>query len=514
MSKLSKFIFGVIFLTLVSSVFFSCVDEGEYASGDGVSLSFDNDTLSFDTIFTTFGSVTKKLMVYNNESKPLKIDYVKLKNGASSFFRLNVDASTDLVVRDVEIGAKDSLYIFVRVELNPNDQSNPLLVEDEIIFGFNGKTQRVLLHAYGQDVYYHEPKHYLLSENPASSSGYDTIWYSLAEEGGDRSGCLVNGNEITWKNDKPHVILGTCVVDSAYTLNLTSGTRLCFDKESEFWVYKDGTLNAVGETSMPIRFESMRNDEHYASTAGQWGCVRFIAGSKDNVLDNVIIKNNIIGVLVDTCVNQSPTISMKNTRIENCSYIGVYSRGARIEGQNVIVQNCGNYTLALTMGGSYEFVHCTFANYWRYATRTKACLLLNDYYVDVNYNVQYRPVDKADFYNCIVYGSLAEEEIELDLLEGGISRYRFENCVLKSKDKSLDGNFVSCIFADPLFKDPAEGDLRVGVSSPAIGAGNGAWSYGVPFDINGVYRPDPPTIGALEYVEDSERGAKRAFQIR
>ena len=78
----------------------------------------------------------------------MKIDYISLKNGSASFFRLNVDACDDLVVRNVEIGARDSLYIFVRVELNPNNQTNPLLIEDEIQFGFNGKTQSVLLQAY------------------------------------------------------------------------------------------------------------------------------------------------------------------------------------------------------------------------------------------------------------------------------------------------------------------------------------------------------------------------------
>lgn len=503
-------IFGFVFLNLICGLMFSCVREEEYASGSSVSLKFDNDTLSFDTIFTTIGSLTKKLMVYNKENKPLKIDYISLKNGSASFFRLNVDACDDLVVRNVEIGARDSLYIFVRVELNPNNQTNPLLIEDEIQFGFNGKTQSVLLQAYGQDAYYHKPSHYLLSANSLSSSGYDTIWYSLAEEGGDKCGVSVNGNEISWKNDKPHIILGNCVVDSSYILNLSYGTHIHLNKDSEFWVYKDGTLKAMGEVGQPVVFESMRKDEHYANTAGQWGCVRFIAGSKDNLLDNVVIKNNIIGILVDTCVNNSPTLTLKNTRIENSSYIGIYARGAKIEGQNVVVQNTGNHTLALTMGGSYEFIHCTFANYWQYGTRTKACLFLNDYYLDVNNSLQYRPIDKADFYNCIVYGSLSEEELDIDFLEGGISRYRFENCLLKTKNNIESPNlFVECVYKDPMFVNSAEGDLNLQATSAAIGAGNGVWSYSVPYDINGNYRSDPPCIGAMEYIDSGIKKAKQ-----
>lgn len=508
-------IFGFVILNLACGLLFSCVREEEYASGSGVSLSFDTDTLSFDTIFTTIGSLTKKLMVYNKENKPLKIDYISLKNGSSSFFRLNVDANDDLVVRNVEIGARDSLYIFVRVELNPNNQSNPLLIEDEIQFGFNGKTQRVVLQAYGQDAYYHKPSHYLLNPNPASSSGYDTIWYSLAEEGGEASGVIVSGNEISWKSDKPHIILGNCVVDSSYTLNLSMGTYIHLNKDSEFWVYKDGTLKAMGEIGQPVVFDAMRKDEHYANMPGQWGCVRFVAGSKDNLLENVIIKNNIIGILVDTCVNENPTLTLRNTRIENSSYIGIYARGAEIIGQNVVVQNTGNHTLALTMGGSYEFIHCTFANFWQYGTRTKPCLFLNDYYVDVNNNLQYRPIDKADFYNCIIYGSLSEEELGIDFVEGGISRCYFENCLLKTKrNNDFPNLFMACVYEDPLFSNSAEGDLSLQAESPAIGAGNGVWSYGVPYDINGNYRNDPPCIGAMEYVGEIGKIKSRFVKMK
>ena len=168
-----------VIVNLVGISLTSCIREEDYADGNGVELKFGNDTVSFDTIFTTVSSLTKTLMVYNDESKPIKIDRISLREGAASFFRLNIDGTTDLVAKDVEIGAKDSLYIFVKVELNPNNQSNPLLIEDEILFSFNGKTQSVVLQAYGQDAYYHKPTHFLLSRNSSSPSGYDTIWYSL-----------------------------------------------------------------------------------------------------------------------------------------------------------------------------------------------------------------------------------------------------------------------------------------------------------------------------------------------
>ncbi len=494
MKQYKGIIFLFVFANILGGLLSSCVDEQEYASGQSVELAFACDTLSFDTIFTTVGSTTKTLMVYNKEDKPILIDRISLREGTNSFFKLNVDGDTSRVVKNIEVGAMDSLYIFVRVELNPNNQSNPLLIEDAIDFVFNGKSSSVLLHAYGQDAYYHKPTHYLLS-------GTDTIHYSLANDGGQTAGCEVSGGEIRWKTDKPHVVIGTCVVDSAFTLKLEANTRVHLCKDSEFWVYKDGSLQAVGDISQPVVFQSTRWDAHYAYTAGQWGCVRFIAGSKDNYLENVIIRNNTIGILVDTCVNASPTLTMRNTRVENCSYIGLYSRGATIEAQNLIVQNCGSYVLALSIGGKYNFVHSTFYNSWRYATRTKPCLLLNDYYIDVNDAIQYRPIEQANFYNCIITGSLSEEEMELDLLQGGFSSYYFENCIVKTKKYANSTDFVNCIFKDPKFVEASEGDLRPASGSVAIGAGSGVWSYSVPYDIYGTYRPDPPTIGAIEYVE-------------
>lgn len=508
MSKSEKFFLFVVVLLFSTVVLSSCVREDEFAHGDYVRLKFSSDTITFDTVFTTVGSVTKKLMVYNTEDEPVKIDRICLVNGANSYYRLNVDGSTDLVVKDVEIAAKDSMFIFVRTEINPNNASNPLLIYDSIAFLFNDKAQYVRLEAYGQDAYFHKPDHFLLSFN-TQTNRYDTIRYSLAHQNCEDRGIEVEGNQIYWKTDKPHVILGVCAVDSAYTLNLGSNARLHFDKNSEFWVYNAATLKVEADREAPVVFQGMRLDDYYYNVPSQWNCIRFMAGSKDNVLDNVVIKNNIIGLIVDTCVNSSPTLTISNTRIENCSNIGLYARGAKVEGKNVIVQNCGSHAVALTMGGSYEFIHCTFANYWSYSTRTDACLLLNDYYVDVYDAVQYREIERANFHNCIVYGSLSEDEMELDLLNGNVANIYFGNCLLKYvKWQDYSSIFTNCIFnKSPLFVDVANGNVGLQSSSPAIGRGDGVWSYTVPYDINGVYRNDPPCIGALEYVPSTDRKA-------
>ena len=123
--------------------------------------------------------------------------------------------------------------------------------------------------------------------------------------------------------------------------------------------------------------------------------------------------------------------------------------------------------------------------------------------------VQYREIERANFHNCIVYGSLSEDEMELDLLNGNVANIYFGNCLLKyAKWQDYSSIFTNCIFnKSPLFVDVANGNVCLQSSSPAIGRGDGVWSYTVPYDINGVYRNDPPCIGALEYVPSTDRKA-------
>lgn len=124
--KKNFWIIILIITLLIGFAFSACTDEEDYSSSKSLSLQFSSDTITFDTIFTTIGSVTKQIRVYNPENKAIKLDYITLDSGNNSYYRLNVDGDTSLVAKNVTIGAKDSIFIFVRVELDPNNLSNPL----------------------------------------------------------------------------------------------------------------------------------------------------------------------------------------------------------------------------------------------------------------------------------------------------------------------------------------------------------------------------------------------------
>ena len=149
-----KYISFFLYIIAISvCTFSSCTDEIISANPD-YSLEFSTDTLSFDTIFSAMGSTTEKILIYNHHKRALKISSVELAGRENSRFRLNVNGSRnpENSFKNIEIGAKDSLYIFVEVTVNPHDSDAPVLVSDSVVFQTNGNVQTVQLHAYGQDV--------------------------------------------------------------------------------------------------------------------------------------------------------------------------------------------------------------------------------------------------------------------------------------------------------------------------------------------------------------------------
>ena len=79
-------------------------------------------------------------------------------------------------------------------------------------------------------------------------------------------------------------------------------------------------------------------------------------------------------------------------------------------------------------------------------------ILLNNYYVDANDNVQIRDLNNAYFGNCIIYGSLTTE-FSFDKNESGIFNYHFDHSLLKI-DPNINtntANFTSVIENDDLF---------------------------------------------------------------
>jgi hypothetical protein len=434
---------------------------------------FSADTVMFDTVFTTIGSITKQLMVYNRNSDWLRIDEISLARGNSGF-RLNIDGIQQNNVKDLEIPPDDSIYIFIEVTVDPNGSNNPMVIQDSITFRCDGYFKDIDLVAFGQDCH------------------------------------IFNGqmfNSQIWVNDKPYLIFNSMAVDTNQTLTVEAGCTIHFHRNSSMYIL--GTLKVNGTFEEPVTFRGDRLEHIYDDIPGQWGYIHLLAGSKNNQINYAVIKNGIIGLQVDTVVNANPTLTISNTRIENMSVVGLFTQEAFVKADNCLIANCGQYAVVLSIGGCYEFYHCTIANYWGFTNRSTPSLVLNNYYEDIYGNINIRPLEKAIFGNCIIYGN-RDEEILLDEFPGTgqFFSYKFDHCLVRTDNSVFDNDdplhFVDIIKnLDPNFVSTWEYDYRLDTLSPAKDNGDINIGNLFPLDINGISRiaDGKPDIGAYERVE-------------
>lgn len=376
---------------------FSCKKD-KFITDSSAKVHFSQDSVLFDTVFTTIGSATKNIRIVNNNSQKIKISAINLQSGGSSGFKLNVDGAPGTAFGDLEIAAHDSMYIFIQVNVNPTNQNSPLIINDAILFNVNGNQQVVYLEAWGQDAYYHRPN--------AAIKFKDNTYFPYSTVSSQTTAVTV-----TWPNDKPHVVYGYVVVDSAQTLYIQPGTRVYMNYKAGLWVFRKGEIHIQGQKGNEVVFQGARREQDYADEPGQWDRIWINEGSVNNEIDYAIIKNGYIGIQaelfggdVSNTVNPR-RLKITNTRIQNMSLWGIYAVAFNIYGGNNVISNCQEHSLNIQLGGKYTFLHCTFSNFWnKDKAREKATVNINNYY-----SGQVLPMDSAYFGNCIIDGKLGDE---------------------------------------------------------------------------------------------------------
>jgi hypothetical protein len=460
-------------IIVVLAGFFSC-ERFDIITDPDAKLRFSVDTVYFDTIFTTIGSTTRQLRIYNHFDQPLKISSIVLAGGKESVFRLNIDGMAENSARDIEIPPEDSIFIFVGVTLDPNNADSLLMIQDSIVFVTNGNVQDVDLVAWGQDVH------------------------------------LINGEIIgseTWTSEKPYLVFNSMLVDTNEILTIEEGAIVHFHRDSRLYVA--GSIIINGTRDNPVTFQGDRLEQFYKDKPGQWDGLWLLPGSHDNRINYAVIKNGIIGIEADTLAGlNAPTLEISNSIIINMSAVGILGLGTTITASNSVIANCGQYALALLIGGSYEFYHCTIANYWgSFTTRSNPAVALNNYYKDVNGNYQVRPVEKAFFGNCIIYGS-RDSEFEIDSFPHSTLNYELDHCITRIDPEKFnlnDQTRFKTIFnnEDPKFISYLDNDYQLDTLSSAKDRGLMDYALLYNLDILGTSRldDDGPDIGAYERVD-------------
>lgn len=464
------------------------------------------------------------LKVYNRSKDDIVIPTIKLGRDNSKY-RIMVDGmtgngGTGKVFSNVELLAKDSLFIFIETtasvaDVNPADY----LYTDEIQFFAGSNYQKVDLVTLIQDAVFLYPTR----ENGIKEDlllGVDGSGREVRVEGFElNESDPVNGNELHWTKEKPYVIYGFAGVPDGKNLVIDAGARIHFHTTtatttSGIVVLPNGQININGEASPnpenpqenEVIFEGDRLEPMYSDIPGQWGTIWLLGTNRDNTIKHATIKNAIIGLQVE-----GSKVKIDNSQFYDHSNFGILAFEATITGTNLVINTSGQANFAAFNGGKYSFKHCTFNNNW--ASSNQFSVWLRNYSQNQDGSFNYKGLDQADFFNCIIYGS---NRLQLFLDKAGndpenpISNttpfnYNINHCLVKFNEEGINlpnpelyatlrteptsatspGNYIEM---NPKFQNIVRNKLNISDDSPAVGKANTDPLYFLSTDILGNTR--------------------------
>ena len=497
----------ILFLIGILLAVCSCRSDFETVVSTG-DLEFSKDTIYLDTVFSNIGSSTYRLKVYNKSKNDITIPSISLGKGLNSKYRMSVDGmqgTNGKIFNNVDLLAKDSLYIFIETTASSADaNATDFLYTDQIQFDSGEKLQKVELVTLIQDAVFLYPNRFADGTTETLPIGNEKIDGFYLDENDP-----VNGNELEFTNDKPYVIYGYAAIPSNKTATFEAGTRVHFHANSGLIVANkasilvNGALSTTDKLENEVIFEGDRLEPNFSNVPGQWGTIWLTDGSTTNTIKNLTIKNATIGLLIQN--NDGTTASIKNTQIYNSANYGILAQTAKINAENVVINNAGQASLACTYGGNYKFSHCTFNNNWN-SSQQVAVFISNNITGAIP---EARDLTAATFNNCIIYGSYSNEMI-LNKKSEATFEYQFNHCLIKFDNVSNsfttnpDYQFTSdtahyngiILNKDPKFLSVPQHKLNIDATSSAFAKGNSV--YLIPLDILGTTRTLPPDLGAYQ----------------
>jgi len=450
-------------LVVVIIVSFSACKKTGFNDCTNALLFTSVDTLHFDTVFTSVGSITQSFKIFNANDQKLRISNIELAGGSNSVFKINVDGTTGTSFHNIEVAPNDSIYVFVAATIDPNNNNNPFLIQDSIRIEYNTNETFVQLDAYGQNANF-----------------------------------LTNASvtkDTSWSNELPFVITGGLTVPDNKTLTIEKGTKIYCHAGSTITV--NGTLKAIGEKDGKIIFRNDRLDEYYKDLPASWTGIVFTESSLNNELSFVSVLNAANAIVVrNPSGNSNPKLRIEQCRIDNASNAGLFGINSSINAVNCLISNCGE-NIKIVAGGNYSFNQCTVASYSNnFISHNAPVLSVND----VDDNNQSFPLT-ANFTNSIFSGDggLVDDEISLQQAGNNTFDVNFSNVLYKGS--TVTGNFENSIQnQDPLFVtiDAFENifDFHLQDISPCVNTGT---QTSINIDLDGNERDTNPDIGCYEY---------------
>lgn len=307
-------------------------------------------------------------------------------------------------------------------------------------------------------------------------------------------GGTISSNQ-TWRDGCVYHVTDNITVKNNVTLTIMPGAIIKFDSEKSLIVESGGTLIAEGTVNHPIVFTSFKDDDfggdsnkdsdYTAPDYGDWNQIR-VSGTAS--LDHVIIRyagsstSGINGALygTDNCI-----VSLQNSVLEFTRFHAISASGGKFTVVNTVARCCKSALVNIqSVVCNASFTNCTFAD---------------------SVNFLWCGWGRTQFVNCIVSNIISS-------FAGSSSYANFQNCVFWNSKSVGEQSFYPLgsngnRWANPLFRNAAEGDYHLMAGSPCIDAG--VEENAPDTDITGTTRTsDPHTdgggvvdIGAYEFVE-------------
>lgn len=451
-------------------------------------LIFSQDTVLFDTVFTAEGSSTHRVMVYNKNKNALNISQVSMQNG--QYFHVNLDGENSLSrMQDIVVRGGDSLFLFIRADINPQDSNSPVFIEDNIIFSLNDHLQTIHLQAFGQNV----------------------------ERMRDPAGLIVK-EDLTLTNRIPYVIYDTLIVKG--TLTIQAGATLYMHAGATLSAYGDVIANGTKEAPITIRgdrTDRLFDSVPYRVASGQWNGI-YLLHAKDAPcpkyeMNHVEILSGTVGLYAQSeSINPCPVLTFTNGRIHNHSVYGMILQNMDAIVVNSEISNCASYCVYLS-GGKQQFIHTTIASYFGYpytninihnqvSRDNVAAVYIN------NINKQTASTE-ASFKNCIITGARTSNLLVATPLP---QHYEGEFVGNYLRADTLSAAFAHAntyaTESDTVFRNIHYRineyhyyDFQLDSVSPARGIGDSITALSYPYDQLGNRRKPHPDAGCYEFVE-------------
>lgn len=468
-------------------IFLAGCKEDQLSHDPELRLRFSIDSVNFDTVFTTMGSSTRRVMVYNDNKNALLIHNV---NWSDQRFQLNLDGENNIThLHDIKIKGGDSLFLFVRVTVDPQDVNSPVLITDTILFQLEGATQRLPMQAYGQNVE--------IIHSPHLRTEY-------------------MGNK-HFNANKPYLIYDTLIIGGKMTID--PGATLYMHNTANIVCY--GDVDAQGTSISPIRIMGDRldflfNHVPYAYASGSWGGLYFYHLKGDPMpvyqLDYVDILSGTVGIYaMNEDKDNFPSLSLTNSRIHNHAAYGLICFNQDATLVNNEISNAAAYSIFMA-GGDYSLVHNTIAAFYGYPytnlnIHTVARANVAAVYI---YNTEDEEIAPTtlDMHNCIITGANAQNLV-VDSIDLGLTAHISHNYIkgdtlrLEGVDNNHYAQDGDSVFLNTyyLYKEYHYYDFHLREQSPAREIGDSTIAVSYPSDREGHMRTvTHPDAGCYQFV--------------